>query len=50
MAGSLHAHRYTEDGIYRMGSSLEELEAEPRVEGRFWFEGDQPMFQDTSGR
>jgi hypothetical protein len=41
--------QYTEDGIYRMGSSLEELEARPRVEGRFWFEGGQIVVQDTAG-
>ena len=39
--------QYTEGGIYRMGSSLEELKAQPRVEGRFWFEGDQIVVQDT---
>jgi hypothetical protein len=41
--------QYTEDGIYRMGGSLEELEARPRVEGRFWFEGGQIVVQDTAG-
>ena len=41
--------QYTEDGVYRMGSSLEELEERPRVEGRFWFEGDQIVVQDAFG-
>ena len=41
--------QYTEDGSYRMGSSLEELEAQPRVEGRFWFEDAQIVVQDTAG-
>lgn len=41
--------QYTEDGIYRMGASLEELETGPRVEGKFWFEGDQIVIQDTFG-
>jgi predicted small lipoprotein YifL len=41
--------QYTEDGIYRMGNSLAELEAQPRVEGRFWFEGGQIVVQDTAG-
>jgi hypothetical protein len=41
--------QYTEDGFYRMGSSLEELEAQPWVEGRFWFEGYQIVVQDTAG-
>jgi hypothetical protein len=47
--GSEVYRQYTEDGIYRMGNSLEELESEPRVEGRFWFEGGQILIQDTSG-
>jgi hypothetical protein len=41
--------QYTEDGIYRMGTSPEELETRPRVEGRFWFEDDKIVVQDTSG-
>ena len=41
--------QYTEDGIYRMGTSPEELEAQPRVEGKFWFEGVKIVVQDTSG-
>jgi hypothetical protein len=41
--------QYTEDGIYRMGTSPEELEARPRVEGKFWFEGVRIVVQDTSG-
>jgi hypothetical protein len=32
--------QYTADGIYRMGSSPEELGTRPRVEGEFWFEGE----------
>ena len=40
--------QYTADGTYRMGSSLEELEAQPRVEGEFWFEGDQIVMRDVT--
>lgn len=41
--------QYTGEGTYRMGSSPKELKDQPRVEGRFWFEGDQIVVQDTSG-
>ena len=40
--------RYTADGTYRMGSSLEELEAQPRVEGEFWFEGEQFVMREVA--
>ena len=40
--------QYTKDGMYRMGTSPEELEDRPRVEGRFWFEGGQILIQDTA--
>ena len=40
---------YTADGTYRMGNSVEELDVRPRVEGKFWFEGDQIVVQDTVG-
>ena len=47
--GSEVYRQFTSDGTYRMGSSLEELETQPRVEGRFWFEGGQIVVQDTFG-
>ncbi len=40
--------QYTADGIYRMGSSLEELDTQPRVEGEFWFEGEQFAMRDVT--
>jgi hypothetical protein len=40
--------RYTADGTYRMGSNPQELETQPRVEGEFWFEGDQLVVRDVA--
>jgi lysophospholipase L1-like esterase len=40
--------QYTADGTYRMGRSPEELEAQPRIEGEFWFEGDQMVMRDVT--
>jgi lysophospholipase L1-like esterase len=40
--------QYTADGTYRMGRSPEELEAQARVEGEFWFEGDQMVMRDLA--
>jgi lysophospholipase L1-like esterase len=40
--------QYRADGTYRMGRSPEELEAQPRVEGEFWFEGDQIVMRDVT--
>jgi hypothetical protein len=40
--------QYTADGTYWMGSSLEELEAQPRVEGEFWFEGEQFVMREVA--
>jgi lysophospholipase L1-like esterase len=40
--------QYTADGTYQMGRSPEELETQPRVEGEFWFEGDQLVMRDVA--
>lgn len=41
--------QYSADGTYRMGSNPEELETRPKVEGEFWFEGDQLVVRDVAG-
>jgi hypothetical protein len=47
MGGEVY-RQFTEDGIYRMGNSPEEIEEGPRVEGAFRFEGDRYVMQDMT--
>ena len=42
--------QFTADGIYRMGGDPQEIEARPRVEGEFWFEGDQIGVRDVAAQ